>query len=117
MPERFSSVEIMGIYKGFTVKTTITDPELTKIVYTLIRDAKNIIDLMEKDGWTPPVAIQAINPEVKELKEADPSMCAVHNKKMKERSGNGGQAFYSHGRKLADGRWDWCSGSGWNSEK
>lgn len=48
--------------------------------------------------------------------DLDPSWCEVHKVKMKERTGKNG-TFYSHARDLGNNNWDYCSGSGWRSEK
>lgn len=52
---------------------------------------------------------------IQPVSELDPSMCTVHNIKMKERNGKNGK-FYSHARELEENSWDYCSGKGFKSE-
>jgi hypothetical protein len=114
MTENLPSVEVVGAYKDYPVKVIQTGLEDQQIVYAMLKDAKTLIDLMDEHGFTPPTIRQSA--EVKELKEADSNMCLLHNAPMKERTNKGGAKFFSHGKKLPDGTFDWCMGKGFKSE-
>jgi hypothetical protein len=115
MTENLPSVEVVGAYKDYPVKVIQTGLEDQQIVYAMLKDAKTLIDLMDEHGFTPPTLRPT--PEVKELKEADASFCSLHDIKMKERTNKGGAKFFSHGKKLPDGSFSWCSGRGFPNEK
>ena len=51
-----------------------------------------------------------------EIPETDDSFCQIHEVKMKERNGKNG-TFYSHARDLGNNNWDYCSSTGWKSER
>lgn len=50
-----------------------------------------------------------------ELAEPEEKMCELHTKPMKRREGKFGP-FYSHGIKLEDGSFQWCSGKGYGKK-
>lgn len=116
------SIHIDGYYRGFHVEVIQTDPNAMEQTYQLIRNAKTIIDAMEKDGWLPSWNMETVKNlkgekrEVETPKEELP-MCPIHNKPMKKRTAPDGSEFYSHGFKTKEGGWLWCSGQGFTKAK
>lgn len=53
LPVAPTSIHVDGYYKGFHVGIAQTDPSKNEETFLLMRNAKAIIDLMEKDGWSP----------------------------------------------------------------
>ena len=43
-------------------------------------------------------------------------LCPIHNKLMKERTGQDGSKFYSHAMETEDGEWIYCSGKGYGKK-
>lgn len=125
LPEAPVSIHIDGYFHGFHVGITQRDPERQQETFALIKNAKDLIGLMEKDGWDPSwnreTNLQIRGPKPVESKvetkdpQRPPTLCATHNVPMKERTGKQGQTFYSHGRKV-DGKFEWCSGKGFPGE-
>jgi len=53
LPESPISSHIDAYYKGFHVGITQRDPSYQEDVYKLIKNSKDIVELIIKDGWKP----------------------------------------------------------------
>jgi hypothetical protein len=106
------SIHIDGYYKGFHVEVIQTDPNAIKETYTLIGQAKSIVDLMEKDGWRPSwndatnKALKTEAPKQEELPQAP--ICEIHKTPMTWKTGvskktNKPYAFFACNQRNVDG--------------
>lgn len=108
MSEAPASCNFMMTYKGIRVQFTIRDED----EYNLYGRLYQFIDYLEAEGLDPLQSQQTgnggglppapVSAHVSAINTEDPSWCAVHNVRMKERQGKQGP-FYSH--KNPDGSW------------
>lgn len=137
--EASMSVTIQAYYKGFSVLITKRDPEA--IVRPLVAQAMRTIDYMIKLDFKPSwnqdtnkQFAETRTPERPNEEEIPPfnddefkepitrepveqaDFCQIHKIQMKERKGQYGP-FFSHAKKLSNGKFDYCSGKGFKTDQ
>jgi hypothetical protein len=120
-PESPTSFTLTFWVHGFRATATLRDPSYKVQFHEGLKITADTAKIMADDprfepSWERPLPLRP-TPELAPNSEADTKLCEVHNVVMKKRSGKGGAAFYSHARKLTNGSWDYCSGSGFKSDK
>lgn len=121
-PESPISFTLTFWVHGFRATATLRDPAYVDQFHEGLKITADTAKIMAGDNrfephWeiAKPLPPRP-SPETEPQSDSETKLCEVHGKQMKRRSGKGGNAFYSHGRKLADGSFDWCNGGGWKSE-
>lgn len=121
-PEAPVSFTLTFWVHGFRATATLRDPSFKDQFHEGIKITADTAKVMSEDPRFEPSweqsKLQDNNLAIEKESQPEPAtkQCEVHNKPMKRRTGNSGQAFYSHARKLPDGSWDYCSGGGWKSD-
>ena len=100
--------------KGFEIQLTAR----ADLMHDLLTNFAKLEDILLEKGYTPLPYTNSGGFGKKEAKPFDPESplaCKLHTEMMRE--DKNGVYKPSHGRKLADGRWDNCDGTGYKSEK